>query len=151
MQLSTGARDNRLSALSSFHLSLCPSSPLFPLSPSMHLFYCLPQFPSCNNRYFSFSPYFFFLYISSLLLFHWFLPCFWPVSPFSLCLISSVLSNGSLGSFPHTVSLFPSLTLSIQTLCLFSLLNCSLPYRYNGRRQYFYESISSPPYFFSSL
>uniref|UniRef100_A0A671V322 Interferon-induced GTP-binding protein Mx n=1 Tax=Sparus aurata TaxID=8175 RepID=A0A671V322_SPAAU len=60
------SRDNRLSALSSFHLSLCPSSPLFPLSPSMHLFYCLPQFPSCNNRYFPFSPFFFFLYISPL-------------------------------------------------------------------------------------
>lgn len=56
MQLSTGARDNRLSALSSFHLSLCPSSPLFPLSPSMHLFYCPPQFPSCNNRYFPSPP-----------------------------------------------------------------------------------------------
>uniref|UniRef100_A0A673C6M7 Interferon-induced GTP-binding protein Mx n=1 Tax=Sphaeramia orbicularis TaxID=375764 RepID=A0A673C6M7_9TELE len=117
----------------SLSLSFSPPPPyphpsLFSFSPSMHLFYCLPQFPSCNNRYFSSSLHFFFLHISSLLFFHWFLPCFWPVSPFSLCLISSVLSNGSLGSFPHTVSLFPFLTISNQMYATFSYL-LSLPYR----------------------
>lgn len=58
MKLSTGARDNRLSALSSFHLSPFFIPP-FPFLPSCILFYCLPEFPSCNNRYFPFSPYFF--------------------------------------------------------------------------------------------
>lgn len=115
MQLSTVARDNRLSAMSSFHLSLFFIPP-FPFLPSCILFYCLPEFPSCNNRYF---PPIFFLCISWL--FHWSLPCFWPVSHFSLCLISSVLSNGSLGSFLHHFS-FTALSIqpyaSFLSLCL---------------------------------
>lgn len=109
--------------------SFCPSFPPF----SIFLLACIgfiafPSFPHARTVVFH-SPLLFFLFISYLLLFHWFLPCFWPVSPFSLCLISSVLSNGSLGSFPHTVSLFPFLTLSIQPYVSFPC-PISLPYRY---------------------
>lgn len=88
----------------------------------------------------------FFLFISYLLLFHWFLPCFWRVSPFSLCLISSVLSNGSLGSFPHTVSLFPFLTLSIQPYVSFPC-PISLPYRYTWGMKVLLEFFFFSPIF----
>ncbi len=129
VQLSTGARDNRLSALSSFHLSLCPSSPLFPRSPSMHLFYCLPQFPACNNRYFSFSPLLLFLVDSF-------------TSPLSL-VPPLLLACFSFFSLPHFLCalqwffrFFPAYCLPLffpdsfhPTLCLFSFLNLSLPYR----------------------
>lgn len=97
----TEARDNKLSTLPNFHPSILIL--LFCLSPSIH-FYCRPVFPSCNNWFFSFFiPS---LFSCTFLHFHWVLPCFWPVSPISLCLISSVLANGSLGSFPYTTSLF---------------------------------------------
>lgn len=109
--LSTGARYNRLSALSTFHLSLCPSFPLF--SSSMHLFYCLPQFPSCNNHYFSFCPYLFFFN-------------FFFTSPLSL-VPPLLLARLSFFSLPHflcalqwffrffpSYTLFPCLSLSIQ-------------------------------------
>lgn len=131
--LSTGARYNRLSALSTFHLSLCPSFPLFLLA--CICFIAFLSFPHAITIIFPFARTSFSSTFSLLLLFHWFLPCFWPVSPFSLCLISSVLSNGSLGSFPHTLSflawVFPS-----------SLMLVWLPYRYRviGTRSYCNQS-----------
>lgn len=107
---------------------------LFCLSPSMH-FYCLPPFPSCNNLFFTFIPS---LFPCPLLHFHWFLPCFWPVSPCSPCLISSELSNGSLGSFPYTTSFFLFPPLSIQTSWLFHLQQWVMwsktPRFFNGTR-----------------
>lgn len=78
-----------------------------PSSSSVFLLACvfIAPFPLTQELFFFvfFIPS---LFSRSFLHFHWFLPCFWPVSPISLCLISSVLSNGSLGSFPYTTSLF---------------------------------------------
>lgn len=92
-------------------------------------FIAFPSFPHAITVIFPFPPSSF---SCTFLLFHWFLPCSWPVSPFSLCLISSVLSNGSLGSFPHTVSFFPE---SFHpTMCLFSFLSLPLPYSYTWGR-----------------
>lgn len=108
------------------------------------------SFPHARTVVFHSPSLLFFLFISYLLLFHWFLPCFWRVSPFSLCLISSVLSNGSLGSFPHTVSLFPFLTLSIQPYVSFPC-PISLPYRYTWGMKVLLEFFFSPQYLFSSL
>lgn len=93
---------------SSFSLSFIP-----PFSSSMHLFYCLPQFPSCNNHYFSFCPYLFFFY-------------FFFTSPLSL-VPPLLLARLSFFSLPHflcalqwffrffpSYTLFPCLSLSIQ-------------------------------------
>lgn len=114
VQLFTGARDNRLSALSSFHLSLCPSSPLSLFLQACICFIAFPSFPHAIAVIFPFPPTSFsctFLHFSS---FTGSSPAFGLSLPFSFCLISSVLSNGSLGSFPHTVCLFPFLVFSIQ-------------------------------------
>ncbi len=92
VQLSTGARDNRPSTQSSFHRSLRPSPP----PPRMHLFYCVPQFPACNNR-FSFSPHF-----DVLFLVHFF------TSPLSLVppILLACLSVFSLPHFLCTLQWF---------------------------------------------
>lgn len=88
-------------------------SPFPPFSSSMHLFYCLPQFPSCNNHYFPFCPYLFFFY-------------FFFTSPLSL-VPPLLLARLSFFSLPHflcalqwffrffpSYTLFPCLSLSIQ-------------------------------------
>lgn len=79
-----------------------------PSSSSVFLLACvfIAPFPLTQELFFFFKFFIPSLFSRSFLHFHWFLPCFWPVSPISLCLISSVLSNGSLGSFPYTTSLF---------------------------------------------
>lgn len=56
VQLSTGARDNRLSTLSRFHLSLCPSSPLPLLLPACICFIAFPSFPHAITVIFPVPP-----------------------------------------------------------------------------------------------
>lgn len=120
MQLSAGARDNRLSILSLKFSTFCPS-PLSPFFLACICFIAFPIFPHAIS-FFSLSPPtpVSCTFLSSPL--SLVLSCSWPVPPFSLCLISSLLSNGSLWPFPHTASLFPSLSPSIPPYTPFPIL-----------------------------
>lgn len=87
---------------------------LFCLSPSMYFIApTSPHSPHVITIIFHLNPLPFFLFISSLSLVP---PLLLACLSLSLCLISSVLSNGSLGSFPYITTLFLLPPLSIQTL-----------------------------------